>query len=369
MTVRASSRVVAALLIAATALVAPAAAGAAKRHAAPAGSGAQCSSAKPCTLTQAVGAAVAGDEVVVRPGVYTLGATLDDPAKITIHGVAGKPRPRFQAAFDGQLVRLDAGSTLRYVEIDDDLGTALFSSGSRADQLIIRGAGTNGDLAQIQTKSVISNSIVVSSADGAGNLTTVTNAGDNTSTYRNVTSVANGTGGVAVHAEAFGSPQDPGHARIDAINVIARAPLGQAMQATTGGGGQTSAAIVATTSNYSNRSTSGAHASVTAPGSGSNQTLTPTFADAAAGDYHEAPASPTIDAGNTALANGTRDVDGDLRTVDAGTDIGADERISAPAVVTGTAAGRKTHSAIVAGTILSAAAVTTYHFDYGTSAA
>jgi hypothetical protein len=141
------------------------------------------------------------------------------------------------------------------------------------------------------------------------------------------------------------------------------------MQATTGGGGQTSAAIVATTSNYSNRSTSGAHASVTAPGSGSNQTLTPTFADAAAGDYHEAPASPTIDAGNTALANGTRDVDGDLRTVDAGTDIGADERIPAPAVVTGTAAGRKTHSAIVAGTILSAAAVTTYHFDYGTSAA
>jgi hypothetical protein len=362
-------RTVALLVAVSTALLAPAAAAAATRYASPLGGGAQCTSAKPCPLPHAVGAAKTGDEVVVRPGTYTIGATLDDPAKITIHGVARRPRPRFQVAFDGQAVRLDDASTIRYVEIDDDGGLALFTSGAHIDQLIIHSAGSQVDLAEIQSGSVITNSIVVSSGDGTKNLTTITNGGDNTSAYRNVTSVATGSGAVAVYAEAFGSPQQPGHARIDATNVIAQAPLGQAMRAVTGGGGQTSATIVAAASNYPTRSTSGPHASVTAPGSGSNQTATPVFVDALAGDYHQAAGSPTIDAGATARANGTLDVDGDLRAAGARTDIGADERIPAPTAVTGKAKARKLHAATLTGTIRSAAAVTSYHFEYGTSTA
>src|SRR5215213_8491229 len=65
-----------------------------QRYASPNGSGTACSSAVPCAITQAITAATGGDEVIVTPGDYGLAATLSDPATLTIHGVAGQPRPR-----------------------------------------------------------------------------------------------------------------------------------------------------------------------------------------------------------------------------------------------------------------------------------
>src|SRR4051812_26276862 len=80
--------------LAAAASTAPAASAATQRYASPTGSGTACSSASPCSIRQAVEDAAGGDEVIVNPGDYPLTAALEKTAQITIHGVAGQPRPR-----------------------------------------------------------------------------------------------------------------------------------------------------------------------------------------------------------------------------------------------------------------------------------
>jgi hypothetical protein len=54
----------------------------------------------------------------------------------------------------------------------------------------------------------------------------------------------------------------------------------------------------------------GAEASVTQPRTGENITAAPSFADEAAGDLHELPGSPTVDAGSTNPSVGVVDLDG-----------------------------------------------------------
>jgi hypothetical protein len=56
-----------------------------------------------------------------------------------------------------------------------------------------------------------------------------------------------------------------------------------------------------------------------------NQTTAPVFAFELGGDFHEAPGSPTINAGINDVSNGSADIDGQDRTIDTTTDIGADE--------------------------------------------
>jgi hypothetical protein len=56
-----------------------------------------------------------------------------------------------------------------------------------------------------------------------------------------------------------------------------------------------------------------------------NQTALPLFVDASGGDFHQAVGGPTIDAGINDAANGATDFDGESRTMNGTTDIGADE--------------------------------------------
>jgi hypothetical protein len=70
--------------------------------------------------------------------------------------------------------------------------------------------------------------------------------------------------------------------------------------------------------------------SVTAPGSGANQTVSPMLVDDPLGDFHQLAGSPTIDAGITDAANGAADFDGQARVQGANTDIGADEFAPVP---------------------------------------
>jgi hypothetical protein len=85
-------------------------------------------------------------------------------------------------------------------------------------------------------------------------------------------------------------------------------------------------------SNYASVKTEGG-ASVTAAGSGTNQTAAPLFVNAAANEFAELEGSPTIDAGANDAANGTLDLAGNARTLrataicPATTDIGAYERV------------------------------------------
>jgi hypothetical protein len=169
---------------------APAASAATQRYASPTGSG-DCSSASPCDITQAVSGAAAGAEVIVAPGDYSLATTLHTQVPITIHGVAGQPRPRLLFSGVGQQgLMVMNGSTLRYVEVDQDRddSSALLAVESSIEQVIARAAGPQGT-AEI-LNSTIRNSIVVASGDNGVALRTLSMGGTALGTYRNVTAIA-----------------------------------------------------------------------------------------------------------------------------------------------------------------------------------
>jgi hypothetical protein len=173
--------------------------------------------------------------------------------------------------------------------------------------------------------------------------------------------VAPEPGGVAVDAEASGAK---GYASVLARNVIARG-ASHDLRAETDNSGAT-ATITAGSSNWQGASAVGTHASI-ADGGG-NQTAAPVFVSAAGGDYHEAPGSPTVDAGLTEFLDGPFDVDGDPRQI-GGTDIGGDELLVAPDAVTGSATAVTASSATLGGTVDAHGVPTSYWFEYGTTTA
>ena len=126
------------------------------------------------------------------------------------------------------------------------------------------------------------------------------------------------------------------------------------------------ATITASHTNYANYWSFGPDA-VYVDGGG-NQGAPPTFVDAAAGDYHQAPVSVTIDAGHYEPMNGALDVDGDLRNVGS-PDIGADEFVVAPTASTGLAGPVTDAAATLAGSVNPKGSPTSYRFEYGTTTA
>jgi hypothetical protein len=308
----------------ATALV-PTASAATQRYASPAGADPACSAVSPCSLVQAVSGAGLGDEVIVAPGDYPLTATLADPTQITIRGVPGKPRPHLLFSGDGQEgLRVDSGSTVRYVEIRQVANTrALFASDGSVDQVVAT-APSVADTAKIQ-RSTITNSLVISSGDDGSAIATTTNGAQNASVYRNVTAIATGTGGAGIAIQALGAA---GNASVTAVNAIALGgPGGPDITAHTDSSGA-QARINVSHSNFADQLPTGTNAAIV--NGGANQSLAPAFVNAAAGDYRQATGSPTIDAGVNASANGTLDFEGGARVIGT-TDIGADEYQPVPA--------------------------------------
>jgi hypothetical protein len=339
---------------------APAASAATQRYASPTGSGPEpCSSASPCAIEQAVEAAQQGDEVIVAPGDYPLTETVATHAGVTIHGVAGKPRPRLLFSGAGQAGLRVSGSTLRYVEVDQAPGSdasALYAGGgSFVDQVVARAAGA-GVTATIQSSTFRNGIAVATGATGVA-LTTDTSGAVNASIYRNVTAVASGSSGIAIQVRA-GFPG--GFARADLVNVIARGFVG--LEARTDSSGA-QATITVTHTNYIAPVTAGTNATIADLGGG-NQSLVPTFANWQLGDYRQGPGSPTIGTGLPDAANGELDVEGDPRNL--GTvDIGADELVPVPAATTGAAGSVTDHSATLSGTLDGHGGPTGYHFEYG----
>ena len=101
--------------------------------------------------------------------------------------------------------------------------------------------------------------------------------------------------------------------------------------------------IALTTSNYDTTQPVGSGVTITAAGTGTNQTAAPVFADAG---YHQAATSPTIDKGSTDASVGTADLDGQPRQYGAAVDIGVDEFVpdtTPPDVVFDRTPKRKIH--------------------------
>jgi hypothetical protein len=124
---------------------------------------------------------------------------------------------------------------------------------------------------------------------------------------------------------------------------------------------------VINTSNYGTVKTEGP-GGPTVEGAG-NQAAPPLFVNAEAGDYREAPGSPTIDAGSDSPLNGPFDLEGNPRQIGPHTDIGAYEFLIAPNALTGAASPVGPTTATLNGTVNPNGLATSYHFVYGTTAA
>lgn len=153
---------------------------------------------------------------------------------------------------------------------------------------------------------------------------TVKHGGLGTSTYRNVTAIASGSGGVAIEARAQGAATV---ANIDLVNVIAHGgPGGPSLMALTDNSGA-QARITATHTNK--QSVYAVDGGAKFVDGGGNRAEEPAFVNPAEGDYRQAPGAYTIDAGLDDPVNGAFDVDGDTRRIGTTTDIGADEFVPA----------------------------------------
>jgi hypothetical protein len=328
----------------------------AERFAEPGGDGPAdtCPSSDPCDIEVAVedASVVDGDVITVLPGTYDLDlGQIMNADQITIRGAPGMARPLITSHGGPITVYLTvdgAGpSILRRVEVvrtSTFPGAAVSVDGGVIEQVIARAPDT---ACTFGFASIIRDSVcVVTGASATAAVSAIAGGGGSTSnTLRNVTAVAAGTSGYGLYLHSEGAFD----ATLDATNVIAvGAPGFDDVRAETANpigppDPDPGAAIVLNNSAYDTASTNGGvNAFVNTPGSGGGVTAPPVFANAAGGDYHQGPGSPTVNAGlATATLLGTNDLDGDPRTLGPAPDIGADEAEDDPPETTISGGPRK----------------------------
>lgn len=291
---------------------------AAPRYAAPTGSGTACSAASPCDLVTAVNSASANDEVIVTAGNYNLVAQLAPTVDLTIHGSPGAARPVIVGP-PATVPLKDINSKVALADLtiqaNNEDGVVLFGSASTVDRVEVTSSGGH---AAIRTGPdlVVRDSLAISTGTGADAVFLQGASPTTDVVLRNVTAIATGADTRAL--DVFGTAVATS-ARIDATNVIADAATDLSAN------GQ-NATINA---NHSNFDTSAGPL-----GGSENQTTPPLFINAAAGEYREAPTSPTVDSGLSDPLNGSLDLDGRPRITGATTDIGAYELQPAVAPIT-----------------------------------
>jgi hypothetical protein len=321
-------------VVAGLVLMAPAAADAAQRYASPTGTGpgATCPQSDPCSLADAVEhpSVMASDEVIIEPGVYNETSLLLIDDDIYVHGTHGTPSAVTIVTNSDQGVWLDSpGATLSDVNIDH--------SGSTDGLLILRGlaervgVSTTGLFAcslgaSTVDLAVLRDSTCFGGGSGGAALRVHSGGGPVYGTAVNVTAIG-GDNRPAVNALAGGS----GSATLFMHNTIARGGQSAAGDVTardTDGTG--SADVVASYSNYDTEQETamGGTASVTDPGTGTNQNAAPALLPFAG--FPQGPNSPTINAGAPDPLLGQFDLSGGPRTEGSAPDIGADEADGTP---------------------------------------
>ena len=341
-------------------------ASAATRYAAPAGVGpSPCFLAAPCPLGTAITGAVAGDDVVVLPGDFTLAATVSVPPDVTVHGQEGSARPliHYTGLDSTRGININgANVTLRWLAIDgvtNDTTVSLvgFNSftGAVVDRVEIRQTGMavafqagpgavvrdslitgTGGFATMVYSGILTGSTVVNTGSAAAPLVASTSFHTPAIvTVRNsILFGSRGVGGVDARTEGLAASIDIDYSAIRS-----------------GAGGFDGTGTV----------TLGTHNVATVPLLGS---LTGTI------DAHQLAGSPTIDRGDAAsVGPGLGDIDGDLRVMGPAPDIGADEFRPAPTVSTVAASGIATRGATLNGIVNPNGRATTYTFEFGTTTA
>jgi hypothetical protein len=299
---------------------APATALAAQRFASPTGTTADtCATpAEACRIDKAINGATAGDEVVLAPGSYTAPVQLTNTEAITIRGASGSTRPVINAATGNGLFLSSDGVVVRDLEIvhtGSNVGLLVFGTGV-VERVSVHSSGSSACAASYD--ALVRDSLCVATGIGSAAIeASVGTAGAPSYAPRllNVTAVATGAGGTGIDITMDGPSITY---NLDMRNVIAQGAVDISRQAVSGA----SVVVTAASSNYAMVTQSGG-GSLTAPGSGDNQTEEPQFVDTTR--YRQKPASPTVDAGTVGPGLGTTDLDGDPRAVGSAPDIGSDE--------------------------------------------
>jgi hypothetical protein len=304
------------------------AAHAAQRYAAPAGSGTECTQAKPCSLNEAMGKAKANDEVIVTSGTYAQSGTAflsGEATGASVHGDFSGPRPTITGAVPGFLVLLaPPKSRIAYLN--------LVNTASSADAV---NCPLEGAVERVRAEVTGANAIAVLQgencvvrdsllrADGETSLAINASGVASTSvgTIRNVTAIA--TGPKSVGLRSMGGFISSATYTANVRNSILSGGEYD-LQSFPGFSGPGN--IDVAYSNFDVAKQEPGTAITQGPG---NQSAPPQFVNAPGGDYREAAGSPTIDAG-IADQLGSLDLDGNARLLGSAPDIGAYEIVPPP---------------------------------------
>ncbi len=299
---------------------------AAVRHAAPAGFGAACSNAQPCTLSQAMNGASAGDEIVLRAGAYS-GTSLGSRTKrLHVRGETPTQAPTItltQPQALGECGLELGGGTLRDLRLHNvGVSQAVCADGDLvAERVAIwtDGLGGTGLAVDDADTATLRSTSVVAAGDVEN---AVQLSGVRTATLDHVSIQSAGSGLV------LGQPSDNGTTDVTASFI--RGVLGDDI----GVFCDTGQSHVITTS-YSAFNTIGDDCTHLAAG-GDVRSDFALFEPFGQGALRPSANSSLVDAAPVTAA-GELDIDGDPRTLGAKADIGADERYHEPAVSTANA--------------------------------
>jgi hypothetical protein len=307
------------------------AAQAAQRYAAPAGTGAECTQAKPCSLKEAITKAKANDEVIVTSGAYTVTETVflaPEASGAYVHGDFGGPRPTITGAVSGSYLigAYSPNVRISYLDVTNSgnfSGGLYCGPGVVAERLRLSGKGQLSYGLQLYGTCAAHDSVMHAEGESS---TAVIVAGDTglTGILRNLTAFATGpkSNGLRVNNISLSA----GNYQMVVRNSILSGEEFDLYAASGFFGGTTTVDV-----SHSNFETSKADPGTVIAAGAANQTAAPLFVDAGAGDYREAAGSPTIDAG-VADQLGPSDFDGNPRTLGSAPDIGAYEFVPPPVV-------------------------------------
>ena len=317
-------------LVTALLLTAATAAQAAQRYAAPSGSGTECHEAKPCKIAQALSFATTGDEVIIGGGTYPVAAALESQPFVSdlfVHGAFDEPAPTISGSVVSYMFRVSApGSRISHLNVINsaEKSVAVVCSDESTMERVHATATGKGAFALYPSGACLLRDSV---AIAAGEQSFAVNAAQESNlaqtSIRNVTAIGSGPGSIGLRAQGFGAGGEP---TVTVRNSIVR---GREFDVWATPGGAKSMTLQIAFSNFDTTKVDANAFLVAGPG---NQTAPPAFLDPTAGDFREAPGSPTIDAGTADPLLGSTDFEGSPRTLGAAPDIGAFE-FTPPALV------------------------------------
>jgi hypothetical protein len=298
-------------------------ASAAVRYAEPGGDGpaSSCPQSNPCDIEVAVeDPSAEGDEVIALPGTYDLGTESLNVFNVDLRGGVRGSQPVIESSSAGQTV-FAINADIRDLELINTGGGAGLNGfqGAAIERVTaLGGQGASPACTAPRAPGYIRDSVCVGTGTGPGLSVNVSGSGTFTIDLRNVTAIATGDGVLSYGMYFVGGGSIA--LNVDAQNVIAEGGV----PADIGALEDNVIDVVLAHSNYDTTDPQSG-ATITAPGSGTNQTQAPDFVDAGSFDFRQLSSSPTVDAGDDVDLLGSLDFERQPRIQGSGIDIGADE--------------------------------------------